>query len=90
MNLTWKDCTFLAWEEQKGTCLLCGEHIYLKEDCFERRLIGHHKHNRSKGGNSTPENCEARHWCCEQKAHQLAKDGTLKPGTLIRYSNRED
>lgn len=84
MNLKWSDCTFLAWEEQGGRCTLCGERIYLKYCCFERRLIGHHIQNRSKGGHSIPENCEARHWCCEQIAHKIARDGNPTPQRFLQ------
>ncbi len=66
----WQLATFIAWENQKGQCTICGNRISLRGG-----YIGHHKRNRSQGGESTPSNCECRHVSCERLAHKITKCG---------------
>lgn len=74
----WREATFLAWEEQKGLCAICGNRIFLNISKGGQRIVGHHIINRCKGRIDTVDNCEARHQDCEVWAHQRWKDGNPK------------
>lgn len=82
---SWQNVTFVAWENQGGICPICNQRIYLTEKSKERRLIGHHVTNRSKGGPSTTENCQARHAECEVLAHKVSRDGNPSQAKLAKY-----
>lgn len=81
----WGDCTFLAWEKQRGRCQICRKRIYLNDDSKEMRMVGHHERNRKDGGTDAATNCIARHQICETWAHKVAKDGNPKPYQIKRY-----
>ena len=76
-ELTWSECTFLSWENAKGTCQVCGKHIYLLA-VGDERLVGHHILNRAQNGPNTVENNAPRHFSCEFLAHQLETHGNPK------------
>lgn len=76
MGSEWADITFLAWENQKGICTICGRYIWLNTKAIPDKLIGHHIHNKSQGGLDILSNCEARHASpCEVWAHQVTPGG---------------
>ena len=70
----WSDSTVIAWEDQKGLCQICGERISLLAR-GDASLVGHHVKNRHQGIDNSPDNCRARHQCCERLAHQLDRYG---------------
>lgn len=86
MSLEWAEITFLAWENQKGICPICGRYIWLTAKSIPDKMIGHHIHNKSQGGLDILSNCQARHaGPCEQWAHQVTPGGNPKPGQIAEF-----
>ena len=81
----WGDITFLRWELQKGICTICGKRMNLNEKRIELMMIGHHKTNKSKGGDDSLENNESRHTSCERWAHKVSKDGNPSKKQIYHF-----
>lgn len=85
VELTWALITYLAWEEQKGRCKICGRRIELNATGKDR-MIGHHVIPRSRGGQNVEGNCEARHaQPCEVWAHQVDSCGNPSKRKISLY-----